>query len=334
VEGKVIRRVRTPALGLAALAIAAGGLCACREVIEYDDVLPPGADAPIAWEPTGPAGEGILALRIDQAGVLYAGSESGKLFRSVTDGDEWSPVILPHGDGAVTSIVPDPLGRLFVTNDVHGVYLSIDGGVTWSQANAGLTDTSIYAMTYVAGGTLLVGSARGRVSGISPGGTVWTERFSIARPVTFLQAVSSQEVFAASWGSGIIRFGPSDSTAVTLNAGLQDLFVNVVYPGPGGYLFAGTRSAGVYRSDPGSIFWQNAGGGSISREVIALRATSYGELFAGTATGVFVSTDQGIHWTHLTGGIGAQEVRALAAGDGGRVFAGTAGGVYRSVRTE
>lgn len=315
---------------LAALLLLAG----CREVISYEDTQTPGTGAPIVWERTGPAGEAILALRTDQAGILYAGSESGRLFRSVTDGDQWSSIALPYTDGAITTIIVDPLHRLYVANDVHGVFLSIDGGTTWSQPNAGLTDTSIYAMIYLAGGTILTGSARGRLSSIGPGSTVWSERFSLSRPITSLLALSSQEVFASAWGSGIYMFGPSDTTASPVNTGLQDLYVNVIHSGPSGYLFTGTRSSGIFRSDPAAIFWQSTGGGSINREVITLRTSQYGELFAGTAAGVYLSTDKGLHWTRLDGGLGSQEVRALTINAAGRVFAGTIDGVYRSVRTD
>jgi ligand-binding sensor domain-containing protein len=328
VEG-ALKGGKTAALALVMFAAGAG----CREVVQYDDVPSPGTVAPITWERTaGPAGEAVLSLRADLAGVVYAGTESGRLYRTVTDGDDWVPVPLPAEGGAITAIIVDPLRRMFVANDVHGVYASIDGGVSWAPFNAGLADTAIYTLAYMPGGSLAAGSARGHLSVASGSDAAWTRKFTFQRPVTSILAVSTDEFFASCWGSGVFRFTGSDSVPASVNAGLPDLFVNVLHSGAGGYFFAGTRNNGVFRADPGQLFWQAAGGASVSREVVALRTSTYGELFAGTGTGVYLSTDAGLLWTRLDVGIGSREVRALTIDGNARVFAGTMDGVYRSVR--
>jgi ligand-binding sensor domain-containing protein len=328
VEG-ALRSGKTAALALMLFAAGAG----CREVVQYDDIPSPGTVAPITWERTaGPPGEAVLSLRADLAGVVYAGTESGKLYRTVTDGQSWALVPLPTTGGAITAIIVDPLRRIFVANDVHGVYASIDGGLSWAPFNAGLADTSIYALAYLPGGSFAAGSARGHLSIASGGEAAWRRKHTFQRPVTSILAISADEFFASCWGSGVFRFGASDSGPVAVNAGLPDLYVNVLHSGAGGYFFAGTRSTGVFRADPGQLFWQAAGGGSVSREVVALRTSTYGEIFAGTATGVYLSTDDGLLWTRLDVGIGSREVRALAIDENARVFAGTMDGVYRSVR--
>jgi ligand-binding sensor domain-containing protein len=316
---------------LAALGIL---VCAgCREILEYQDTTQPGSQTPIVWERTnGPAGEAILSLRVDQDGVLYAGSESGRLFRSITDGNDWTPVAVPFPDGAVTAIITDQLRRLYVANEIHGIFESTDGGAAWFGLNDGLGDSSIYALAFLPGGALIAGSARGYVSTSTGGNTLWTSHFSLARPVTSLLVLSSADICAGTWGAGVYRFGEGDSTARDVNPGLQDPYVNVLYSGGTGFLFAGTRSAGLFRSDPDNIFWQSSGGGSLSREIAALKMSQYGEMFAGTSNGIFYSTDAGTGWTALSGGIGSREVRALAINENARVFAGTADGVWRSVR--
>lgn len=319
-----------PAFLAAFLATALPG---CREVIEYDDGPPDGTGVPIVWERTaGPDGEAILALRADPFGVLYAGSESGRLYRTVTDGSDWTPVPLPWSGGAITAVVVDPLRRIFVANDVHGICESIDGGASWARINAGLEDTAIYALAYLPGGVLAAGSARGDLSVIGGTSSTWVRVSSLARPVSSILALSSQEVFVAAWGTGIYRFRNSWSEVAEADAGLLDPYVNVLHAGAGGYLYAGTRSTGVFRSNPDEVFWQASGSGSISREVIALRTSGFNEVFAGTGTGVYLSVDQGLRWTKLDGGIGTREVRALAINENARVFAGTVDGVWRSVR--
>ncbi len=326
-----------PGRGAAALLVAIAVCCApsCREIVDYTDSPPPGSQAPIVWErTTGLSGEAVLSLRVDQTGILYAGTEGGKLFRSVTDGNDWTPLPLPFAEGAVTAIIVDPLRRIFVASDIHGVVESLDGGSTWFRINGGLVDTAIYALAYLPSGGLIAGSARGRISVTGSGSLDWTTTFSLARPVTSVLVRSSGEIYAAAWGGGVYRFAEADSTAAPVNAGLADLYVNVLHSSLNGYIFAGTRTSGAYRSEPDNLFWQNSGGGSIDREVIALRTTQFGEIFAGTGAGIFFSTDAGLRWTKLDGGIGSREVRALAVNENATVFAGTADGVWRSVRVD
>jgi ligand-binding sensor domain-containing protein len=321
---------RAAALGVLFLLTAAGG---CRDVAQYEDVPSGGTVPPISWERTsGPSGEAILSLRADQAGVLYAGTESGKLYRTVTDGGVWNLVPLPTSGGAITAIIVDPVRRIFVANDVHGIYASVDGGSSWVSFNAGLQDTSVYSLAYLPGGSLAAGSDLGHVSVVDPASPAWIRRFTFARPVVSILPLSTDVFFASVWGSGVYRFTAGDSVPASVNAGLPDLYVNVLHAGAGGFLFSGTRTTGVARSDPEQVYWQDAGGGSISRDVASLRTSVYGELFAGTGTGVYLSLDSGLHWTKLDAGIGSREVRALAINENARVFAGTADGVYRSIR--
>ena len=81
-EGALSAR-RAAAAAVIGVVLAGAG---CREVVLYDDPPSGGTTAPITWERTaGPSGESILALRTDQSGVLWAGTQSGRLYRTVTD---------------------------------------------------------------------------------------------------------------------------------------------------------------------------------------------------------------------------------------------------------
>lgn len=315
--------------------ILPGPFHGCRQIVDYVDPLPPDADQRIVWERAGGLqGEAILALRIDNVGTILAGTESGKLYRSVTGGNDWTPIPLPVQDGAVSSILVDPTRRMYVANDIHGVFQSNDGGQTWSHSISGMEDTSIYSLAYLPSGKLIAGSARGYVYFPGSGALSWEARFSLARPVTALLVLSSEDVFAATWSSGVYRFGEFSPAVIQVNTGLPDLYLNSLHVSGGGFLFAATRNSGVYRSEATDIFWQSVGGGSIGREIHVFRTSQYGELFAGTATGVYISYDRGVRWYKLDAGIGSREVRALAIDDAATVYAGTADGVYRSIRLD
>lgn len=320
---------------LVSMLLTAAHLPGCREIIDFNDPSPPSPRQRIIWhKTTGPAGEAVLSLRADQVGTLYAGTESGKLYRTVTGGDDWVPVFLPVQDGAVVSIIIDPIRRIFIANEEHGVYRSNDGGQNWFHSVEGMEDTAIYSLAYLPSGKIVAGSARGEVYAAGPGSESWRRIVSLARPVTYLFAVSSEDLLATTWGGGVYGIIDSSSTAAPLNAGLPDLYLNAVHTGTAAYLFAATRNSGVYRSDPTEVFWQNVGGATIGREIFIFRTSQYGELFAGTATGVYVSYDDGVQWYRLDAVIGTREVRALAIDETATVFAGTADGVYRSIRVD
>lgn len=307
----------------------------CREVVHYEDDGGGGGGGTtpaITWEKTaGPTGEAILALRSDFAGVVWAGSESGQLYRTVTDGATWNAVTLPYSGGAVTAIVVDPLARIYVANDVHGIYASLDGGSSWSPYNAGLTDSAVYTLAYLSDGSLACGGATGALFS-TRGSSGWSRLAQFNRPITSVIAIAGGALYVSLWGGGVQRYDFSDTAAAAINPGLSDLFINVLHAGAGGYLYAGSRSTGAFRTSPDTVFWQGAGGASLSHNVIAMRTTQFGELFAGTGTGVYLSYDAGLHWSGPGAGLGIQEVRALAVDENARVFAGTVAGVYRSVR--
>ena len=193
---------------------------------------------------------------------------------------------LPVTDGAITAIIVDPLRRIFLANDVHGVLESNDGGATWSaderrphrhgHLRAGLPPERRPRRRERPGRPE---RHRGRRLALDE------ETSPLARPVTSLLVMSTSEIYAAVWSAGVVRFGEQGGSTEAVNAGLQDLYVNALYSGSSGYLFAGTRSSGVFRSRFDTVFWQNTGAGSISREVNAFRTSQFGEIFAGTRNG-------------------------------------------------
>jgi len=323
------------ALALIVAAGSAAAITGCREIINYESPPPPGSGQGIIWERTkGMPGEAVLSLRTDRDGNLFAGTESGRLFRTITDGDDWVRIPLPVEEGGITAILLDPTRRMFIANDIHGIFESVDNGQSWFQLNGGLGDTAVYCLAYLPSGRLVAGTGGGEIWMTGDSVPLWEKRTDLARSVTSILVRSNEEIYASTWGGGVYRFGETSQTVAPENTGLPDLFVNSLYSGWFGYIFAGTRSSGLFRGEPGQVFWQSIGGSSVSRDVIVFRATQYGELFAGTGTGIFLSLDSGVQWIKLESGIGSQEVRALAVNDAATVFAGTVDGVYRTIRLE
>ena len=104
----------------------------------------------------------------------------------------------------------------------------------------------------------------------------------------------------------------------------------------GGFLFAGTYGAGVFRNwNPGDHQWEEVNNG-LAAKYITCMASSESVVLAGADRvngngGVFRSLDGGETWTDLFTGVSEFDVRALRFKGYGMIFAGTYGdGVFRS----
>ena len=106
-------------------------------------------------EDTGAALEQVWQLRpgrVDEPGVVYAGTQPSALFRSADGGENFEIVRAlwdhPHrenwhpgfGGQAIHTVLPHPSdpSRVTVAMSTGGVYRSFDGGGSWAPANVGI----------------------------------------------------------------------------------------------------------------------------------------------------------------------------------------------------
>ena len=108
----------------------------------------------------------------------------------------------------------------------------------------------------------------------------------------------------------------------------------VAFKSPG-TIFAGTSTAGVFRSSDNGNTWVQASLGLplepddiIYERVYALAINSRGDIYAGTRVGLYVSTDDGESWSArpLT-----ENVNIIIMNSSDHVFAATGSGIYRSI---
>ncbi len=273
-------------------------------------------DAGADWKASSvglPLPVAIQALSFDDNGKnLYAATDKG-LFISNNDAQSWQQAntASSHLPGdSYTSLTFDSNHpqNVYVGTAVHGIWMSTDNGVTWTQISSGLPDGTVNNLAY--------DPVQHRL---------WA-------------VVSSVIYYTDSHGHGWQRAMTGIPTQTA---------VNIVTPaadsgGPQGLLYAGTNH-GFYRSQDDGARWtastQDLYALNIYTLLVDFRGSNGASVYAGTSIGAFRSDDSGEDWRAIASGIprgaavyamvigATNDTQLYAASNDVYVYPGTSGGV-------
>jgi photosystem II stability/assembly factor-like uncharacterized protein len=274
----------------------------------------------------------VLSLAVTN-NYIYAGtscnSTFGGLYRSSDSGENWelTTFALP-----VLSIAVDSGGILFVGSDSNdGLFRSIDGASTWTEANNGLTNTILSSVC--AGPTEnLNAGGWGGLWHSSDIGETWEKVLDLTGSFQYVYRIRvspTPYLFAclSTDNGSLLRSGDGGATWMEANSGLPDATVMDIAFGTNGQTFAGTTS-GVYRSTDDGVTWMPSGLEAITIGFLAVSPS--GSMFAANYTDVYKSTDGGLTW--FDSNFPTYGIEALAVGLNGVVYVGMNGaGVLRSM---
>ena len=223
--------------------------------------------------------------------------------------------------------------NLFAGTYERGIFLSTDGGTSWTEVNAGLPKASDNTVPLVRGfaaiGTyLFAGTPRG-VFLSTNNGTNWGG--GNVEGVMAL-AASGSYLFAGTINRGVFLSTDSGTTWTAANEGLrkfsalwgyhatmcfalngQNLFIGTSgMTGPYGYgVFLSTNIGTNWTAVNGGLPWYPQFGDSGTYSGISCFAVSGSNIFAGTGEdGIFVSTNNGANWTAVNAGLTDTTVNA------------------------
>ena len=251
----------------------------------------------VDWTATGLA-DTVLSLTTTTAKQIYAGTNTGSVFRSSDRGDTWisfSDGLTPREE--VYALITTPEGDLLAGLDDAGVFRSSPGSESWSAANVGLPSNDCDARSLVTApdGTILLGSQCGAFSSVD-GGQSW-------QPTGFLDDVDRLEVN----GQGHIYIGTeldgiqrsTDGGATWTQVMTSDFMIMSFAFNSSGHVFAG--GGGIARSVDGGNTWTMLTGSPRQAYVITFAVVEQDHLLAGLLpcgddTGVFRSIDNGETW--------------------------------------
>ena len=206
--------------GLAVQAVAAGPGAVHASL--YAGGIVSSSDGGVTWRPgTGDEieFESLQALAADPNGErVYAGSYTGRFFRSDDGGENWNAMGLHLPHSTIWSLAPDPgtPDRVLAATEV-GVYRSGNGGEEWRRSSRGLPNTGVRALA-----------------------------FSVSAP---------NVVYAGLDRRGLYRSGNGGRTWRRASLGRLTVLSLAVDPRAPNVVYAATRLHGAYRSDDGGRTW-------------------------------------------------------------------------------
>lgn len=238
-----------------------------------------------------------------RGGVVFAGTATGRLYRSGDDGGTWDTLEISFSTATVATILLTRSGAVLVGTWGYGLHRSLDGGRTWSKVGPAV---DVLALAESPDGIIVAGAAYGAEGTLfrsTDDGVTWGPGLS-TQPAASVLAVTASS--GGQWAAGVFDsdpvasnvYGSFDGGSVWTPIGLRNSRVNAVVFTPGGELFAGASGGGypgaaTYRGvlrRSGDTVWTKEIDGLLDTRVYALAVSDDGELFAGTETGVFRST--------------------------------------------
>ena len=258
----------------------------------------------------------ILCLALSGAGAPARALAAGNVAFGAAD-TGWQRVALPGMRVKWLAAAPANPALIYAGVESAGVYVSNDGGETWSMLPAsGLTNLAVQTITVCPSGTPYVGTWGSGVFRFSSGS--W-QRASDGLRNDYITAVSCDDqgaLLAGTYSDGVFRSTDGGRLWSSSNTGLGNPQVTAVQVS-GNRTYAGTP-AGTYRSTDAGQTWRAAGLNTAG--VLDLDLAVPGQVLAATTQGIFRSRDDGANWSRLGNPLDAYTV---AQGTDTRVYAGT-----------
>ena len=213
--------------------------------------------------------------------------------------------------------------NLMIAGTAHGAFVTNDGGMTWQDANAGLTGDAINGVALDAGGNAVAATSSGLF--LRRANTdKWT---AVGPPGSYTSMAVSRKGFfyAGSIRSGLLKSTDRGATWTSQALpGTPPVFKVAVDADEVEY--AGTRQGVFVYADAA---WKQTDLGTTSADITALSIAldqngllpASGTVYAGTSSGdVFVSKDKGQTWTKVSDAALSSAVSGVLATADGSVY--------------
>lgn len=285
---------------------------------------------------------GALAYDTTNPSVVYCGLGEGNwwsflgngVLRSTDGGTNWAPLCTSPfvGQGFYDLQVSPADGQRLVAGTTGGLYVSTDGGVTWTRRRTQMTWSIAIAAGPVATAEMLAACSDGVYRSVD-GGVTWTAVAITGAPASFnrlaVAIAASNPSVAYAWGANgatayLFRRAENAWTSMPLPGGVStgqawyDWFL-AAPPDRDTQVFVGAIDS--YRADLSGATWtwtalsnKGSSGDSIhpDQHAIAFEPGHPDTIYIGCDGGLYRSPNRGVNWVHCNNGLVISEMEYLA----------------------
>jgi hypothetical protein len=289
----------------------------------------------------GLTGHSVKTLVLDPGdpNILFAGTTSGRVAKSVNGGADWTIVDTEETTDPITTIVVNPgnTNVIYASGYAAGFTIakSTDGGATWfrpiENCDAGVyqfcSTSGFYDLTIGPSGILYAGAKSGKLGtskyvGVfksNDGGVNWipTTMPGYLKVYLAMDPIAPATIYAAGWAGGVYKSINSGDTWTAKNNGLGGFQNNaiVIDPVDPSTLYVGGSDGIAYKSTDGAESWaalNNGGrigsvegaGGTHVIQSMAIDPTSPDTIYVGGwEDHLYKSTDGGATWNLSNAGL-------------------------------
>ena len=270
-------------------------------------------DSGVTWmtDSTGLGNAFIWDFDLDSAQYVYSATTNG-LYVQAPDSDVWHKVTSFTASGNIYRVFVDRLNRIWVGNNGAGVYVSTDGGNTWTDRTAGVVSTNItrfgddtFNNVYAVGDR-----AYKSAGGTGPWATCDGGILNLAVNTPSYTSFGGDSILVAGTSFGLFTSSDQGATWKVTNQTVQAETFFGVEQTVGGRLHLST-SLGIFSSDPPHTTWRKVFPSTGYLSGIFLHRDRPGNLYAilpnpdysSVAPGpIMKSTDVGNTWFADTAG--------------------------------
>ena len=281
------------------------------------------ADNGLTWnELPGTINAGIITLRNDNLGVIYAGTDNG-IYISQNDGNSFIQSGLSQFK--INDIKINSQDIIFCASD-NGIYRLLNSGDNWSAVTA----TDIEAeFIFIDNDDNVYYSDAGHIFRSSDNGGTWHKIYdSFVNSKVFDISTTRMGVIFAANEAGIIQSDNNGAGWQKSVRGIQETWIIDLKQNVNGDLLAGTRYNGLFISIDFGKNWvpimntvQTAFAGPIAID-------NSGVIYTATAEGILKSSDLGLNWQPT--GISRKDISSVVITESGTIFAATTQLIYKS----
>lgn len=227
-------------------------------------------------------------------------------------------------------------GTVYAGSFGHGIFLTLDQGVTWVPVGSGVTDPFILSLAVTKEGAIYAGTFRGGVFRSRDKGQSWQPVNEGLKRLEVKALMTAGDGLYAGTGDGVYRLNHAEDRWGVVATGLDDVLVQALARTADGTLYAGTSGKGVVRfsrDTPGWVRMRHGlknSEGLIENFVRVLLVDQEQGILAGTFDGgVFRSVDGGMTWHSMSRGLPNDSIRGMVL-FGRDLIVATGNGIFKT----